>query len=1044
MSVFGEIAKKIFGSKNERTLKRIRPIVDAINSLEPKFERMSNEELGSQTWRLRSILFEREFKGAEDWEAFKPELNALTDEQWGRILPRLDEILPEAFALVREAGKRTLNQRHFDVQLIGGVVLHQGKIAEMKTGEGKTLAATCPIYLNALTGRGVHIVTVNDYLAKRDSEWMGGIYKLLNLSVGALQHDHDDKTRQELYRRDILYGTNSEFGFDYLRDNLKYRLEDMVQPDTLYYAIVDEIDSILIDEARTPLIISGEVERDESSFAELAPAIERLVAKQKAIIKKIFREAMLLKDKPDKEDEYYFKLLQVEQGDPKNKELFNLIAENKETKKNMERMQSMLRVNKEEHKLKAGLLYALSEKENAIELTDEGQKELISYIGDVFVLPELSEEEQKIETDPGLSLAQKLEAREQLHQEYQAKSEKLHAVNQLLKAYTMFEKDDEYIVEDGKVVIVDEFTGRKMEGRRYSDGLHQAIEAKEKLTIQKASQTIATITIQNYFRMYKKLAGMTGTADTEAEEFKKIYNLEVVVIPTHMKMIRKDYPDVIYKTEKQKFSAVVKEIEEAYKRGQPVLVGTTSVEKSEFLHRLLRNKKIPHQILNAKHHEREAEIVAQAGRKYAVTISTNMAGRGTDIILGGNPEMIAKTLSRGDQEKYDQLLKHHQSNWQKEHEEVVSLGGLYVIGTERHESRRIDNQLRGRSGRQGDPGQSRFFLSLEDDLMRIFGSDSLAKIMNRIQLEDNQPIESRLVSRAIASAQGKVEAQNFEIRKRLLEYDDVMNKQREIIYKLRKEAIKSESIRERVFEYMDYLAENIVYEFGDEKTPAEQWDLKALGSKVAKQLGVVIDFNAENFDSITPQVLIEKIKKTAREAYQRKLEIIGDEPFRQFEKDVFLYTIDTLWQDHLLDMDHLKEGIGLRGYGQRDPLIEYKREAFELFEELQDKIAQETIQKLAQVQITAPTRERMPRRRPMVRPLAMRHDEASAIAAASAASQASAMAGEAGSAYSAGPAQPVQEKVAPIHRAHPKVGRNDPCPCGSGKKYKHCCYPKYG
>ena len=1041
MATLSELAKKIFGSKNERTLKAIRPIVQAINEQEPKFLNLSNEELAAQTWRLRSTLFDQAFAGPQDWEAFKTGIDNITDEQWEVILPRLDDILPEAFALVREASKRALGQRHFDVQLIGGIVLNQGSIAEMKTGEGKTLASTAPIYLNALTGRGVHVVTVNDYLAKRDSEWMGEIYKMLGLTVGALQHDDDDQERRELYRRDILYGTNSEFGFDYLRDNLKYNLDVMVQRDSLYFAVVDEVDSILIDEARTPLIISGEVEREETAYSDLRPAIERLVAKQRTVVRKIFREAMLLRGKPEKEDDYFFKLLQVERGEPKNKELFSLFTEDKDTKKGMEKLAGLYRSNKEEHLLKQGLLFALNERDNAIELTDEGQKEMVGYIGDIFVLPELGEVEHQIETNEELTPEKKALAKEALHSEYQIKSEKLHAINQLLKAYTMFEKDDEYIVEEDKVVIVDEFTGRKMEGRRYSDGLHQALEAKEGLTVAKASQTIATITIQNYFRMYKKISGMTGTADTEADEFKKIYKMDVVVIPTHQKMIRNDNPDVIYKTEKQKFMAVVREIEDAYQRGQPVLVGTTSVEKSEFLHRLLKNKKVPHQILNAKHHEREAEIVAQAGASQAVTISTNMAGRGTDIILGGNPEMIAKTLSRGDHEKYVQLLEHHKQNWEGHHEEVVKAGGLYVIGTERHESRRIDNQLRGRSGRQGDPGQSRFFLSLEDDLMRIFGSDSLAKIMTRIGIEDNEPIEHRLVSSAIARAQGKVEAQNFEIRKRVLDYDDVMNKQREIIYKLRKEAIKSGNIRERVFEYLDYLAETTVLEFGDEKTPADQWELAELTDAVLRLFGVHIDFST--MDIVAPTPLTEKIIAAATESYLRKVELAGDDGFKNFERDVFLYTIDTLWQDHLLDMDHLKEGIGLRGYGQRDPLVEYKREAFELFEGLQHKIAEEAVTKLCRVQIAAPKVEK---KRPMVRPLALKHEEASALSRTGAAAAAGGGGGVSARSAMNGemPAAPPEEKVRPIHRDHPKVGRNDPCPCGSGKKYKHCCFPKYG
>ena len=1038
MSTISEFARKIFGSKNERTLRAIRPMVQAINELEPRFKDISDQELGAQTWRLRGVLFGREFKGPEDWEAFKPELERITDEQWKEIIPKLDELLPEAFALAREAGKRALGQRHFDVQMIGGIVLHQGHISEMKTGEGKTLASTAPVYLNALTGRGVHLVTVNDYLAKRDSEWMGSIYKLLNLSVGALQHDDDDAARRELYRRDILYGTNSEFGFDYLRDNLKYRMEDMAQRDTPYYAIVDEVDSILIDEARTPLIISGEVEREETAYSDLRPAVERLVGKQKTLVKKIFREAMLLRGKPEKEDDYLFKLLQVERGDPKSKELFNLFTQDTETKKKMDKLTNLYRANKEEHKLKIGLLYALNERDNALELSDEGQKELAGIIGDVFILPELGEREGEIETNENLSLPDKVQAKEVLHQEYQSKSEKLHAINQLLKAYTMFEKDDEYIIEEGKVVIVDEFTGRKMEGRRYSDGLHQALEAKEGLTIAKASQTIATITIQNYFRMYKKLGGMTGTADTEADEFKKIYKMNVVVIPTHMKMIRHDHPDVIYKTEKQKYLAVVKEIEDAYKRGQPVLVGTTSVEKSELLHRFLKNKKIPHQILNAKHHEREAEIVAQAGARQALTISTNMAGRGTDIILGGNPEMIAKTMAREDEQKFAQLFEHHKARWDEQHQEVVNYGGLYVIGTERHESRRIDNQLRGRSGRQGDPGQSRFFLSLEDDLMRIFGSDSLAKIMDRIGIQDNEPIEHRLVSSAIARAQGKVEAQNFEIRKRVLDYDDVMNKQREIVYQLRKEAIKAGNIRERVFEYVDYYVETIIFEFGNEKTSYEEWDLKGLSGRVLQQFGTLLEFSG--METVTPVALFDKISGEIKAVYLRKVELAGDEGFRHFERDVFLYTIDTLWQDHLLDMDHLKEGIGLRGYGQRDPLVEYKREAFELFGQLQHRIAEECSHKLCSVQIAAPRQE--VRKRPMVRPLSMRHEEAAGIARVAAAggggmSAQGAMGNEM-------PAQPSEEKVKPIHRDHPKVGRNQPCPCGSGKKYKHCCYPKFG
>ena len=1020
MASVAEIARKIFGSKNERELKRIRPLVDRINQLEPTYERMSDDEIRDLARRFRFEIFTD-----NDWARVQEQTARFTKAEWEPFKRKLEEILPDAFAAVREAGKRALQQRHFDVQLIGGIVLHQGKIAEMKTGEGKTLASTCPLFLNALLGRGVHVVTVNDYLARRDSEWMGGIYTRLGLTVGALQHDDDDLKRRELYRRDILYGTNSEFGFDYLRDNLKHRLEEMAQREPLYYAIVDEVDSILIDEARTPLIISGEVDRDSHSFGELKPAIERLVRKQKAVMKRLFREALEYgKLHSDDEDGYYFRLLQVERGDPKNAELLNLISESKEAKKKMERLHSNLRINKEAERLKAGLLYAMSEREHSLELTDEGQHELAGLIGDVFVLPELSTREAEIEADDKLAPPDKAAALEALHQEYQQKSEKLHNINQLLKAYTLFEIDDEYVVDAGKVVIVDEFTGRKMEGRRYSDGLHQALEAKEGLTIAKASQTIATITIQNYFRMYEKLAGMTGTADTEAEEFHKIYKLEVMVIPTHMPMVRDDAADVIYKTEKQKFQAVVEEIERINGLGQPILVGTTSVEKSERLHKMLKNRGVPHQILNAKHHEREAEIIAQAGRKSALTISTNMAGRGTDIILGGNPEMMAKHFADGDPEKYKQLLEHHRPICAAEHEEVVRLGGLHVLGTERHESRRIDNQLRGRSGRQGDPGSSRFFLSLEDDLMRIFGSDSLAKIMDRIGMEDNEPIEHGMVTRAIARAQSKVEANNFDIRKHLLEYDDVMNKQREIIYQLRKEALQDGSLRERILETIDGLAEQVVYEFGDEKTPEEEWDWKGLTARVGQQFGLFLDFNPEKLDSTHPDDLVKMTAEAARKNYGRKAELVGEEMIRRLEKDVYLYTIDTLWQDQLLDMDHLKEGIGLRGYGQRDPLLEYKREAFELFEELEYKINADSVQRLFRIQLTAP--EAAPvRRRPLARPLQMGRG------AGPAPLQSAADGG--------GPIQPAEARPVTIRREAPKVGRNDPCPCGSGKKYKKCC-----
>jgi len=1023
MENISRLAVKLFGSKNEREIKRIWPLVEEINALEPKYEDYSNDELKELAGIWRERLF------GMPWEEVAEARKDFSDDDIEGFTAKLDDFIPEVFAATREAAKRTLGQRHYDVQLAGGIVLHSGRIAEMKTGEGKTLASTCPIALNALMGMGIHVVTVNDYLARRDAEWMGPIYNMLGFSAAALQHDMRDADRKFAYACDVTYGTNSEFGFDYLRDNLKNRAEDMVQPDPLYFAIVDEVDSILIDEARTPLIISGEVDRDDTLvFSELKPPVERLYRRQKQIVRKLFSEAQRMARENGGGEEYYFKLLQVQAGDPKNRDLFNLITSNKETKRNMEKIHNNLRINKDLGRLKEGLLYALNEQDNSIDLTEEGQRELIKLTGDVFVLPELSTAEETIKKDESLSEEEKAARLDELQRDYQDKSEKLHAINQLLKAYTMFELDDEYVVEGGRVVIVDEFTGRKMEGRRYSDGLHQAIEAKEGLAIAKATQTIATITLQNYFRMYKKLAGMTGTAETEEEEFNKTYKMDVVVIPTHKKMIRIDHPDVIYKTEKQKFSAVVDEIEQVHKEGRPILVGTTSVEKSERLHRMLRKRGIPHNVLNAKHHEREAEIVAQAGAKGAVTLSTNMAGRGTDIILGGNPDMLARMRAGDEEEKYERELEKARDRWQEDHDEIVEKGGLHIIGTERHESRRIDNQLRGRAGRQGDPGSSRFYLSLEDDLMRIFGAESLAKIMDRIGIEDNEPIEHALVSRSIQRAQAKVEQHNFEIRKRLLEYDDVMNKQREIVYGLRREIMRSDSIRDRVEEAIDTITEDLVYQFGDEKTPEEDWDWKGLELKAAQQFGIALNLDPEKLESSHPQDLAKLIADKAKELYHSRIERIGEEMFNQVEKDIYLYTIDSLWQDHLLDMDHLKEGIGLAGYGQRDPLIEYKKESMTLFEDLIYTVHADAVQRIFRIQPIDPEEERRERRRRMIH--AMRAGRGAGPAAVL----------PADTPEPARPAQPGgEERVETFKRETPKVGRNDPCPCGSGKKYKKCC-----
>ncbi|RLB33909.1 MAG: preprotein translocase subunit SecA, partial [Deltaproteobacteria bacterium] len=701
--MLGKVIKGIFGSKNERELKRIAPIIDKINALEPDFQSLSDEELRAKTSEFKQRLERGE---------------------------SLDELLPEAFAAVREASVRVLGMRHFDVQLVGGVVLHWGKIAEMKTGEGKTLAATLPLYLNALTGRGVHLVTVNDYLARRDAEWMGGIYRFLGMSVGVIVHGMDDAERKKAYACDITYGTNNEFGFDYLRDNMKYDLADYVQRD-FYYAIVDEVDSILIDEARTPLIISGPVEHSENKiYVEVKPLVINLKKKQGAVIRSLLKDIRKELESGNTGDGTIEKLLQVKRGDPKNPVFLDIISQNHGLKKEIDRLEAMLSAQKLLPELDQILYCTIDERSNSVELTEKGIKLLSSSGLGEFALPDLDMETQLIEEDEKLSEKEKQERIKELEERFVRTSELLHATQQLIKAYWLFEKDVHYVVKDDQIVIVDEFTGRMMPGRRWSDGLHQAVEAKEGVSVAEENQTLATITFQNFFRMYEKLAGMTGTADTEAAEFENIYKLDVVVIPTHKKMIRKDYPDVIYKTEREKFKAVVEEIKELYDKGQPVLVGTVSIEKSEMLSKMLKRAGIPHSVLNAKHHEKEAEIIARAGQAKTVTISTNMAGRGTDIVLG---------------------------------EGVRELGGLHVLGTERHEARRIDNQLRGRSGRQGDPGSSRFYLSLEDDLLRIFGSEKISSIMGRLGMEEGEPIEHGLISKAIENAQKKVEAHNFDI-----------------------------------------------------------------------------------------------------------------------------------------------------------------------------------------------------------------------------------------------------------------------------------------
>jgi preprotein translocase subunit SecA len=993
--------QKVFGTANERALKKLAPIVEEINALEPSMRKLSDVELRAKTVLFRERLRERVLEvmgsyrdlgaselarvvrdlslhklvspedlqgdGPEEWtEDLEERVDELKAQLKRTIAETLDELLPEAFAVVREAARRTLGERPFDVQLAGGIVLHQGKIAEMATGEGKTLVATLPVYLNALTGRGVHVVTVNDYLAKRDRDWMGQIYEFLGLTVGVIYHDMPQEERKRAYQCDVTYGTNSEFGFDYLRDNMAVRLEDQVQRG-FHYAIVDEVDSILIDEARTPLIISGPVERETNKFAELKPMVQRLVQSQTFLVNKLLAEAEKLLEE-GKDYEAGIRMLQAKRGAPKNKRLLKLLQDSR-NKKLVERVELDHIRDKTMWQIDEELFFTLDEKSNVVDLTEKGRAALSPKDPNFFVLPDLAELDSNPETTP--------EERERAEREFQEKSEILQNIFQLLRAYSLFEKDVNYVVSDGQVIIVDEFTGRLMPGRRYSDGLHQALEAKEGVKIEGETQTLATITIQNYFRMYEKLAGMTGTAETEAEEFNKIYKLDVVVIPTHKPCIRKDYPDVIFRTKREKYKAIIQEIEECHKRGQPVLVGTVSVEVSELLSRMLP-RYIRHSVLNAKRHKEEAEIVARAGQMGAVTIATNMAGRGTDIKLGPG---------------------------------VVELGGLHIIGTERHEARRIDRQLRGRAGRQGDPGSSRFYLSLEDDLLRIFGSERIASIMDKIGMQEGEPIEHPLVTRAIENAQRRVEQYNFDIRKHLLEYDDVMNRQREVIYAQRQRILLGDRLQNDVREMIRQWADEAVDRYVPIKSQPDEWDLQGLGREIRMRLGVPWD-GVDLQELTTVESLKEKVYEKLMGFYRRKEELYGHEIMRYLEKIVLLQTLDSLWKEHLLNMDHLKEGIGLRGYAQRDPLREYQKEGYEMFIALTDRIRTEAVEKLFRVQVAAETPSRQ------VRP-------ARAVAAMAR--------GGGGSLTDSSP------ESRTIRRSGRKIGRNDPCPCGSGKKYKKCC-----
>jgi preprotein translocase subunit SecA len=968
--VFNKVVARFIGTKHERDIKRISPLVTEISALAPDYERLTDEQLAAKTPELRAIVA----KALEDADPAAPDYRT-------RLQSAFASVLPAAFAAVREVGRRKLNMRHFDVQLIGGIVLHEGKIAEMKTGEGKTLVATLPAYLNALAGRGVHIVTVNDYLARRDAEWMSPIYRALGMTVGVIVHDLDDKQRREAYAADITYGTNNEFGFDYLRDNMKYDLADCVQRGH-HFCIVDEVDSILVDEARTPLIISGPAEESTDKYYKIDKMIPRLV-------------------------------------------------------RDMD--------------------YTIDEKQRTATLTEEGvsKTERLLGLGNLY--------------DP-------------------AHMETIHHVYQALRAHTLYKLDTDYVVNNGEIIIVDEFTGRQMPGRRWSDGLHQAIEAKEGVKIERENQTLATITFQNYFRMYKKLAGMTGTAETEAAEFQKIYNLDVVAIPTNRNLIRIEHSDVVYRTEAEKFEAVVNGIwqednsyaagiRQLHETGQPVLVGTISIEKSEHLADLLKKAGIPHQVLNAKQHEREAKVIAQAGRKGSVTVATNMAGRGTDILLGGNPEALtrehclknklampyaaagpvigksdnpngggdAKALTPGEEDsgsaqtaiatvaaevaiqpmvlfqhegkifqvpadQWKPIYDQYAEQCRAEHDEVVRLGGLHILGTERHEARRIDNQLRGRAGRQGDPGSSRFFLSLEDDLLRIFGGERVKALMYRLGMTEGVPIESKLISRRIENAQKAREAHNFEMRKHLLEYDDVMNKQRETIYSIRRSMLEGRDQKEYVLGLADEIAAIVTESFCSANEHPDKWNIPQYGGELLRQFG--IDLKAAGIDptELNHDELVEALQKALHTRYEEKEALFGVDTMRWLERRIVLDVVDNQWKDHLLTLDHLKEGINLRGYGQKDPLVEFKKEAFILFEDMMERINAETIRYLFLVQPARP------------------EDEAKEIERRQRRAQQNLQ-------FQTGPAQ--AEPPKPV-RTGAKVGRNDPCPCGSGKKYKKC------
>jgi preprotein translocase subunit SecA len=1040
--MLNSILTAIFGDKHAKEAKKLQPIVNEINEIYKTLDSLTDDEIKAKSFEFRALIKDRtdameqekeqleeklhaEAMTADEVFDIKDRIKALDKDIHSTIEDTLDEILPEAFAVVKQTCFRLKERMHryeyagqstvwemvpYDVQLMGGIVLHQGKIAEMATGEGKTLVAVLPIYLNALPGKGVHLVTVNDYLARRDSEWMGPVFEFLGVTVGAIQSNMDNDARKKMYNLDITYGTNNEFGFDYLRDNMVIDKDEKVQR-VHWYSIVDEVDSVLIDEARTPLIISGPVGQSDQKFDEINPRVRRLVDAQSKLVNKFVSEAEELFKSEKKEDREQagFLILRAYRGFPKHKKLIKVLQEPENQKLLRDTELFFMRdQSRRMHEVDEGLFYTIDEKNHNIDIMEKGREMLCASHEepDMFIIPDVATMMSALEVDNSLTEQEKQIKKDEMNLLYAERSDKIHTVNQLLRAYSLYEIDVEYVIQDGKVMIVDEHTGRILDGRRYSEGLHQAIEAKENVKVERDTQTLATITLQNYFRLYKKLAGMTGTADTEAGEFMKIYKLDVVVIPTNQDIIRDDQEDLIFKTKREKYNALVDEIEKLLKEGRSVLVGTASVEVSELLSKMLKRKGVPHNVLNAKQHAREADIVALAGHKGACTIATNMAGRGTDIKLD---------------------------------HDVKKKGGLAILGSERHDARRIDRQLRGRAGRQGDPGSSIFYISLEDNLMRLFGGDKIANVMSRLKIPEGEPIQHAMISKSVERAQKKIEENNFGIRKRLLDYDDVMNQQREVIYTRRNNALSGERLKGELFDYIEEMAMQWYDDCVSDK------DLKGLQSVVRSTLLCELPIKQDEFDHMKQEDCVKRILEVADEFYKRKEEMLGSDFMGQLERVAVLQTIDEKWREHLRVMDDLKEGIHLRSYGQKDPLLEYKREAFQIFMELITSINNDSVafafkyfpkmvDREVRVNAPAPKDAKLgPDGLPRVRtttisnPAAMQYTHSSDIPAylMSAAPQMEAP-------------ETTQSRVHTQRRVDPKVGRNDPCPCGSGKKYKQC------